>query len=214
MSEMKDLYVLIITTLMALLIMGIVLIEFEILDTTLVAGIVAFCGAIIGGSITLIGVNKTIKDGRERDKRKVYFEKLGDRAMLKYDVTEKLSEMKFKLSQVFKNIDFDDFNDDEILDTLNYLYDCNENLLRDGIRIGEDNFTTLKELKGRIEALFGYYHDMKDENDIPEETYHFQENYDKEEIFNLLDDAIDGCYKKSNYEKERLFDEVFEISKN
>lgn len=216
MREMKDLYVLIITTLMTLLIMGMVLIEFETLDTTLVAGIIAFWGAIIGGSITLIGVNKTIKDGRRRDKIKFYNEKLRERAALKYDVTTELSAMKYDLSMLFEDIYSDGFNDQEILDVLNILEVRIEKLIRDGIVIGDNNFSTLNELKSSIGALYEYYNDMNYDNDSPEETHYFEEypfgHEGKKGIFDTLNNAIDICYSKSKVEHLKLFNEVFEYT--
>ncbi len=40
---------------------------FSVKDYTLIAGIIAFIGAIIGGSITLIGVKMTIENEKRRD---------------------------------------------------------------------------------------------------------------------------------------------------
>jgi len=66
-KEIGELTVIAITALTTLLIMGMVLLEFKTLDTTLLAGIIAFVGAIIGGSITLIGVKMTLENAKEKD---------------------------------------------------------------------------------------------------------------------------------------------------
>lgn len=53
------------TILLVLLVTGWIMIEFYSWKDTIVAAIIAFVGAIIGGSITLIGVNNTIKSNKE-----------------------------------------------------------------------------------------------------------------------------------------------------
>lgn len=56
---------------------------------TIIAGVIAFIGAIIGGSITLIGVNNTIQEGRRKEELESSLLKL------KYTntLTNKLSEL-------------------------------------------------------------------------------------------------------------------------
>ncbi|UNT55101.1 hypothetical protein [Lysinibacillus capsici] len=53
------------TILLVFLITGWIMIEFYNWKDTIVAAIIAFVGAIIGGSITLIGVNNTIQSNKE-----------------------------------------------------------------------------------------------------------------------------------------------------
>ncbi|MGE7922363.1 hypothetical protein ACQKND_04150 [Viridibacillus arvi] len=53
--------------LMDLLIFGGILYKFYNFDSTIIAAIIAFFGAIIGGYITLIGVRSTIEDNNKRD---------------------------------------------------------------------------------------------------------------------------------------------------
>ncbi|MEO4053393.1 hypothetical protein [Solibacillus sp. CAU 1738] len=52
---------------MLLIFFGVYTYFFDVKDYTLVAGIIAFFGAVIGGSITLIGVNKTIIEARRKE---------------------------------------------------------------------------------------------------------------------------------------------------
>ncbi len=85
MKEISELTVITITALTTLLIMGMVLIEFKTLDTTLLAGIIAFVGAVIGGSITLIGVNKTIENN---------------------NLSKKINDAPIKLEKIAYNIRF------------------------------------------------------------------------------------------------------------
>lgn len=45
---------------------------FDVTDTTLIAGIIAFFGAVIGGYITLLGVRKTIDHNNKIEKYKIF----------------------------------------------------------------------------------------------------------------------------------------------
>ncbi|GAB0167466.1 hypothetical protein LSPCS325_09030 [Lysinibacillus sp. CTST325] len=81
--------ILIWTSLLVLLITGWVMIEFYDWKDTIVAAIIAFVGAVIGGSITLIGVNLTIHNSRLDAKRK--------EAKLEYIKLHQLSKMLDKL---------------------------------------------------------------------------------------------------------------------
>lgn len=59
----------------ALLITGMMKMFFD-WSPTILAGVIAFIGAIIGGSITLMGVNKTIQEGRRKEELESYLLKL------------------------------------------------------------------------------------------------------------------------------------------
>lgn len=74
MKEIAEWFVIALTSLISLIIFGMVFIEFGAIDTTLVAGIIAFVGAIIGGFLTLLGVRKTIKNGNEIESYKILVE--------------------------------------------------------------------------------------------------------------------------------------------
>lgn len=52
-------------------------------DTTILAGAIAFIGAILGGAITLIGVNKTIKENRRKDELEIIKENFENVSELK-----------------------------------------------------------------------------------------------------------------------------------
>ncbi|MFJ8517697.1 hypothetical protein [Lysinibacillus xylanilyticus] len=69
-KEIFEWAILIWTSLLVLLITGWIMIEFYDWKDTIVAAIIAFAGAVIGGSITLIGVNLTIKQNKEIEKNK------------------------------------------------------------------------------------------------------------------------------------------------
>lgn len=62
---------------------------FEVKDYTLIAGIIAFGGAIIGGSITLIGVQKTIEANHKVEKHK----KLNDQLMFLLPLQREIEEI-------------------------------------------------------------------------------------------------------------------------
>jgi len=66
-KEIFEWAILIWASLLVLLITGWVMIEFYDWKDTIVAAIIAFVGAVIGGSITLIGVNRTIRESRRKD---------------------------------------------------------------------------------------------------------------------------------------------------
>ena len=59
------------TILLVFLITGWIMIEFYNWKDTIVAAIIAFVGAIIGGSLTLIGVNKTIQHNNEKEEQQI-----------------------------------------------------------------------------------------------------------------------------------------------
>ncbi|MDD1504261.1 hypothetical protein PVA17_16065 [Lysinibacillus sp. CNPSo 3705] len=67
-KEIFEWAILIWTSLLVLLITGWIMIEFYDWKDSIVAAIIAFVGAIIGGTITLIGVNKTLKDSQQKEK--------------------------------------------------------------------------------------------------------------------------------------------------
>lgn len=66
-KEIFEWSILIWTSLLVLLISGWVMIEFYDWKDTIVAAIIAFVGAIIGGSITLIGVKMTINNAKKQE---------------------------------------------------------------------------------------------------------------------------------------------------
>ncbi|MFJ8513403.1 hypothetical protein [Lysinibacillus xylanilyticus] len=71
MKEIAEWSVIALTTLSTLMIIGMIFIEFEAIDTTLLAGIIAFVGAVFGGLITLKGVKKSIDHSNKIEKYKV-----------------------------------------------------------------------------------------------------------------------------------------------
>ena len=64
---------------------------------TIIAGVIAFIGAVIGGSLTLIGVNETIQEGRRKENRET--------ALLKLNYANLLTE---KLSKIQKGLPFEE----------------------------------------------------------------------------------------------------------
>ena len=52
---------------MVVIFYGVITYFFSISDHTLFAGIIGFCGAVIGGGITLLGVNKTLNEQRRKE---------------------------------------------------------------------------------------------------------------------------------------------------
>ena len=89
MKEIAEWSVIALTTLTTLLTIGLVLIEFETIDTTLLAGIIAFVGAIIGGMITLIGVKRTIESNRLIENQK----KIKEELMFLYPLQREVEEI-------------------------------------------------------------------------------------------------------------------------
>lgn len=69
-------FILIWTSLLVVLIAGWCLKEFFKWDTTIIGGIIAFVGAIIGGAITLQGVRKTIDNNNLHEERRANKEAL------------------------------------------------------------------------------------------------------------------------------------------
>lgn len=203
---------------MLLIFIGVCSYFFSVKDYTIIAGIIAFFGAIIGGTITLVGVNRTIKDGRVRDKHKVYLENLGQRARMKYDVSIELQEMNNLLFKEIEEMPDEDITDNYFLDLLNFLNDRCRKLRRDGIHIGEDNFSTLKELNNAIVDLFKIYYDCDTDGLNEDETYCYLEYFEpldtKNEVFDKLYKAIRICLDRSKVEEEKLFKKVLELSKN
>ncbi|WP_418302459.1 hypothetical protein [Lysinibacillus fusiformis] len=61
---------------MVLIFTGVFISLFSIKDYTIIAGLIGFVGAIIGGSITLIGVRMTIKEARRKDELEKIEEKV------------------------------------------------------------------------------------------------------------------------------------------
>ena len=53
---------------MLLIFFGVFSYFFDVKDYTIIAGIIAFVGAVIGGTITLVGVNKTLLENRRRER--------------------------------------------------------------------------------------------------------------------------------------------------
>lgn len=64
------------TILLVFLITGWIMIEFYNWKDTIVAAIIAFVGAIIGGSITLIGVRMTISEAKRKDEVELFENKI------------------------------------------------------------------------------------------------------------------------------------------
>lgn len=64
-------------------------------DSAILAGVIAFIGAIIGGSITLIGVNKTIHENRKEEELKTII------TNLKY-----IEELDYKLYGLFDSLHY------------------------------------------------------------------------------------------------------------
>lgn len=198
---------------MLIIFLGVYSYFFGITDYTIISGIIAFVGAIMGGSITLVGVNKTI----QRDIRKEYYEKLEQRANLKHVVSIRLSELRNFLNEAKKEVPSDNINDEDILFILNKIKDTCDGLISDGIHIGENNIDLLKDLTNALDALYGFYYDFNEvheDDSYYEEVTHIFEQYaydigPKEDIFNLLEGALDKCHLKSKQEKEKLFKEVF-----
>lgn len=89
MKEIAEWSVIALTTLTTLLTIGLVLLEFETIDTTLLAGIIAFVGAIIGGMITLIGVKRTIESNRLIENQK----KIKEELMFLYPLQREVEEI-------------------------------------------------------------------------------------------------------------------------
>lgn len=88
-KEIAEWSVMALTTLTTLLTIGLVLLEFEKIDTTLLAGIIAFVGAIIGGFITLIGVKRTIESNRLIENQK----KIKEELMFLYPLQREVEEI-------------------------------------------------------------------------------------------------------------------------
>ena len=69
-------FILIWTSLLVTIIAGWCLKEFFKWDTTIIAGVIAFVGAIIGGAITLLGVRKTLDNNNLHEERRANKEAL------------------------------------------------------------------------------------------------------------------------------------------
>ncbi|WP_042472838.1 GlsB/YeaQ/YmgE family stress response membrane protein [Bacillus ndiopicus] len=223
-NEFAGWLIIIWTTLLVLLLIGWIMHEFYKWDMTIVAAIIAFVGAVIGGSITLIGVNKTIKDGRERDRRKEYTENLGKRAEIKHAICVELSEMSELLSKkiIHGMTPDEDITDEFVLNLLNELDNRCKQMEIDGISIGADNFTALKELRKAIDELYQVCFDLDinpdPDSDEFEENYYFEVYFENSgrpmmyELFDFLFKPIDICSKRAKKDREKLFKEVNELS--
>lgn len=168
MKEITERAVIIITVLTTLLILGMVLIEFEALDTTLLAGIIAFVGAIIGGSITLIGVNKTIEFTRKEENLK----KIPDRIIIIEKIIQKLKNFKSNLEitrryDITANISNTHENIKHVL--------WEEALIRDAILVSPKVYQQLKNFSVSIDIIHESFFDkyeriFRDKQSIDEIT--------------------------------------------
>lgn len=95
-----ELAIIIWTSLLVLLITGWIMIEFYNWNDTIVAAIIAFVGAIIGGSITLIGVKMTIIETRRKDELELIEAKIFTGEYLIEELSKLLSISKSSLNSI------------------------------------------------------------------------------------------------------------------
>ncbi|AJK87671.1 MULTISPECIES: hypothetical protein [Lysinibacillus] len=99
-KEIFEWAILIWTSLLVLLITGWVMIEFYDWKDTIVAAIIAFVGAIIGGSITLIGVIRTIEANQLIETKR----RLRDELMFLNPLLREIEDLKVDLLfEVYEN---------------------------------------------------------------------------------------------------------------
>lgn len=200
MKEVTEWSVFIITLLLSLMIFGMVVIEFEALDTTIVAGIIAFIGAVLGGGITLVGVQKTITANRESDIRREKIDYSSKRELVRRDIMSTLRRMKYSLI-VTENAtgEYEDNFDQKIMKNIFEMQELCEGLVRRGIEVREYSVEKLEKLQMALENYVDLYYEWKEDyekyEDEPEESSFLLEIYDKEEIFESLHERIDECYE-------------------
>ncbi|QPA52743.1 hypothetical protein [Lysinibacillus sphaericus] len=121
---------------------------FNVDDYTLIAGIIAFFGAIIGGSITLVGVSNTIQENRRKDNQEKY-----ERAS--YLFVELLPFIN-KFYSSIKSLNEDEFNSkkQEVIDCARNLWGVATNVSNDSWKINLDFHTEVKSVQYYSERIY------------------------------------------------------------
>ncbi len=133
---------------------------FNVDDYTLIAGIIAFFGAIIGGSITLVGVSNTIQENRRKDNQEKY-----ERAS--YLFVELLPFIN-KVYSSINSLNEDEFNSkkQEVIDCARNLWGVATNVSNDSWKINLDFHTELKSVQYYSERIYELLEDESSEKEI------------------------------------------------
>lgn len=184
-KELFEWAILIWTSLLVLLITGWVMIEFYNWKVTIVAAIITFVGAVIGGSITLIGVRKTIIDSRNKD----YIRDIPERIK----ITNKEKEYIFEFQMEFFRLEkLKNENQDEFVE---FLYKSNSDMInrihdKELLKLGKDLYDLYNKIiknTFRLYAFFKYipFEELVDYDEVSSELY-----YACSEYFELSEDLI------------------------
>lgn len=122
-------FILIWNSLLVFLIVGWILIEFYEWKDSIIAAIIAFIGAIFGGAITYIGVNRTLK---HRD-REIFLSDYGEKLMIMDEFEETYS--KYLNSVFFIKNSSNLIEEEKTRKTLNVIKSLYEQLTIDRVKI-------------------------------------------------------------------------------
>lgn len=132
---------------------------FKVKDYTLIAGIIAFGGAIIGGSITLIGVQKTIEANHKVEKHK----KLNDQLMFLLPLQREIEEISDYIHEEY-NLNHTSIK--EILKDVRKSLDKKNNLYDYAQKGNLEAYFTLIDIKELFDQVafeiyeFGHYREL------------------------------------------------------
>lgn len=164
--------ILIWTSLLVLLIAGWIMIEFYDWKDTIVAAIIAFVGAIIGGSITLIGVKMSISEARRKDDLEKIEEKVFAGEYLIDELTKLyfIAEQKaFKMELINHELQEVQGTDNSILDLYNkFSIEINEihEKVASSQLIKKLGYTIYKEIKEFFDTMMNMNYNTINESEF------------------------------------------------
>lgn len=158
-KEIFEWFILIWTSLLVLLISGWLMNELYEWDKTIIAAIIAFIGAIMGGMITWIGVNLTIKSNHLLELDRIKKEELMYLYPLKRELEKNIEHIYFEVNEskmnseyviryMFKELSFESKLYDYAQRSDSSIYNKLQNI-KESVRVLMDQIYTEGSIKGK-----------------------------------------------------------------
>ncbi|MER2000966.1 MAG: hypothetical protein ABS882_14465 [Lysinibacillus sp.] len=170
-------FILIWTGLLVVLISGWICIEFYNLNVEIMAALIAFLGAIIGGFITLFGVRRTINENQKLNFKNRIPEKVVN--------AEKICRMYNEIYGIYflNDLKVLDFNPSQAKERVNNLYKENDAESK-ALQISPDAYEGLKWVRNSINLLTIAFN---------QKVHREKETLTEEKIFEYKRKLIDDC---------------------